>query len=724
MAPQLAEFDHTTFTTTSQLKKSAHLTNGFSHHEDIRDENPEQDLSDDEFATISIRNLVHDLCMQNGGGHGGSALGMAAIGVALWKYEMRYNPCDPEWFDRDRFVLSNGHASMFLYTMNHLVGYNVWTMEQLKGYGAAKLNGYTTISHAHPEIEVPGVEVTTGPLGQGIANSVGLAIASKNLAATFNKPGFDVVRSRIYCTTGDGCLMEGVALEAIALAGHLQLDNLVLLYDNNQVTCDGPLEWVNSEDINTKMRACGWEVLDVLDGTNDVQTIVSALSYAKRLVGKPVFINIRTVIGAGTAAAGTAKAHHGVFDKESVAKSKALTGLDPEKSHVVPQRALDFFRERRAAGTALAKTWSDLLARYAERFPELHESLDARRRGICGDFDQVLSGIDSQQLRGLATRESNGVILEKLWKSCPALCGGGADLANSNKITYAETDVFHPLTGYKGRYLRHGIREHAMASIANGLAAYSPGTFLPITATFLIFYIYAAPGVRMGALSGLQVIHIATHDSFGEGQNGPTHQPVEIDSLYRAMPSLQYLRPCDAEELVGCWQIALSARHQPSMLSLGRDPVGQVPNTSRDKVKLGAYMVAEEADADVTLASCGTNLHYVVSAAELLKKRHGIKARLVSAPSLDLFQLQDEHYRAAIFPLDGKPVISVEEYVATTWARYVTASIGMTSYGYSASNESNYQRFGLDAKGIEGKVVAYLAKLQGQNARTAGWHQL
>lgn len=227
----------------------------------------------------------------------------------------------------------------------------------------------------------------------------------------------------------------------------------------------------------------------------------------------------------------------------------------------------------------------------------------------------------------------------------------------------------------------------------------------------------------MGALSGLQVIHIATHDSFAEGQNGPTHQPVEIDSLYRAMPNLQYFRPCDAEELIGCWQIALSARHQPSMLSLGRDPVGPVPNTSRDKVKYGAYVIAEETDVDVTLASCGTNLHYVVAAADLLKTR-GIKARIVSAPSLDLFQHQDEQYRTAVFPLDGKPVVSIEEYVATTWARYVTASIGMTSFGYSASNESNYQRFGLDAKSIEGKVVAYLKKLGGQSARMAGWHQI
>ena len=284
------------------------------------------ELDEDDHATLALRNLIFDICNQNGGGHGGSAIGMAAIGVALYKHVMRYNPNNPDWFDRDRLVLSNGHTAMFLYALNHLTGFDNWTMDELKGYGSAKTDGYTTICHAYPEIEVPGVEVTTGPLGQGIANAVGLAIASKNLAARFNKPDYDIIQSRIYCMTGDGCLMEGVAMEAISLAGSLQLDNLVLLYDNNQVTCDGPLDWINTEDINTKMRACGWHVLDILEGSHDVQSIVSALNLAKAYKGKPTFINISTVIGLGTKVAGTFKAHHGAFDKESVELSKRLVG--------------------------------------------------------------------------------------------------------------------------------------------------------------------------------------------------------------------------------------------------------------------------------------------------------------------------------------------------------------------------------------------------------------
>ncbi|KAH7317446.1 Transketolase, thiamine diphosphate binding domain-containing protein [Rhexocercosporidium sp. MPI-PUGE-AT-0058] len=680
--------------------------------------------SADDYAQLAVRNLVMDMCMQNGGGHGGSALGMAAIGVALWKYVMRYNPSNPDWFDRDRFVLSNGHASMFLYVMNHLVGYENWTMDELKGYGAAKTNGYTTISHGHPEIEVPGIEVTTGPLGQGIANAVGLAIASKNLAANFNEASLQpLVQSRIYCMTGDGCLMEGVALEAISLAGHLQLDNLVLLYDDNQVTCDGPLDWINSEDIDLKMRASGWEVINVANASYDVEAIVAALRFAKFSKGKPFFIHCHTVIGVDTQIAGTYKAHHGAFDSASIARLKRLACLPDESTHVVSSEPLQFFRERKTYGKELESRWHALKSRYEAVCPQKAAELQSRIDGSQGNWLEILDSAKASEFEGLATREINGNLLEKLWAANPALCGGGADLVNSNKISYSVTDVFHPMQSHKGRYLRNGIREHAMASIANGLAAYNPSTFLPITATFFMFYIYAAPGVRMGALSHLPVIHIATHDSFAEGQNGPTHQPVELDSLYRAMPNLTYFRPCDGEELVGAWKVALENHHGPSMLSIARDPVGSVPNTDRSKIKFGAYVIVENASADITLVSCGTNLHYVVAAAESLRKK-GISSRLVSAPSLGLFDQQSQQYKETVFLLDGKPIISVEEYVATVWARYTTASIGMTGYGYSASNPSNYAKFGLDARGIEEKVTKYLDELGGGNARMYGWRQL
>ncbi|KAK3703938.1 hypothetical protein LTR37_014156 [Vermiconidia calcicola] len=651
---------------------------------------PYQSQHDDGLAVLSLRNLLFDICNQNGGGHGGSAV---------------------------------GHAAMFLYALNHLVGFDAWTMDELKAYGSAKLNGFTTLSHAHPEIEVPGIEVTTGPLGQGVANSVGLAIASKNLAARFNRPGYDIVQSRIYCITGDGCLMEGVALESIALAGHLQLDNLVLIYDNNQVTCDGPLDWINTEDVNGKMRACGWAAMEVLEGSHDVNAIVEALQSAQTVRGRPTFINVRTVIGVGTSNAGTSKAHHGTFAEEDVARSKVAAGLDPSVTHSIPDKALSYFRERKSHGQKLNLEWDALLSNYTAAYPKLSAQLLQRRYGGPGKaVFSLLDSIDTTAMGKLSTRESNGEIMEKVWPVCEALCGGGADLVNSNKIYYSEADAFLP-SYPAGRYVRYGIREHAMASISNGIAAYGKGTFIPITATFLMFYLYAAPGVRMGALSHLQALHFATHDSFAEGQNGPTHQPVEVDSLYRAMPNLIYFRPCDAEEVVAAWKLGLSSTSRPTMISLGRDPVGPVPGTDRNLALKGAYVLRENSDAAVTLASCGTSLHRVVAAANELEKA-GLHVRVVSCPSLDLLEEQKGTYKASIFPADGKPIVSVEEYVATTWARYVTASISMTTYGYSASSASNYARFGMDAESIVRKVRGYLAELGGTNARLAGWKQL
>lgn len=392
--------------------------------------------------------------------------------------------------------------------MNYLVGYDVWTMDELRGYASPKLNGYHTISHGHPEIQIPGVEVTTGPLGQGIANAVGLAIASKNLAANFNKVDSEIVQSRVWCTTGDGCLMEGVALEginpaqstpdapktdtlvAISLAGHLALDNLTLIYDNNSVTCDGPLHWINSENINDKMRSQGWHVIDVLDGNYDVKSIVASLQLAKMHVGQPVFVNIRTIIGIDTLTAGTYKAHHGGIDKESIINFKIEAGLDPTSSHIIPPCALEYFRERKVNGKLLQEQWTAQLESYCRKHPEDGKKLKNRFSPSESEGIAMLRDLDSSQFIGQATRQSNGALLHKLWKVVPSLFGGGADLVNSNQLKYAETDVFHPSISYCGRYLRNGIREHAMAAIANGVAAYHPGTFLPVTATFAVFFLY------------------------------------------------------------------------------------------------------------------------------------------------------------------------------------------------------------------------------------------
>ncbi|KAJ3953077.1 hypothetical protein N0V92_010464 [Colletotrichum tropicale] len=671
-------------------------------------------------ATRDIRKMLIDICRQNGGGHGGSAIGMAPMAVALWKYTMRYNPLDTEvssdlgtrflflvsrdqWFDRDRFVLSNGHAAMLLYTMLHITGHPHMTIEELKLYGSPKAVSRTTgkwsstICHGHPEIEVPGVEVTTGPLGQGIANAVGLAIASKNLRATFNKPDNNLLDSHIYCVTGDGCLQEGVANEAFAIAGHLALDNLTVLYDNNQVTCDGPLEWIVSEDTNEKMKAMGWNVIDVLDGDSSVSSIVNALAQARHHRSQPTFINIRTTIGFGTSTAGTFKSHHGTYSDDDAALYAATGASSP---YMLSTRTKEYFAEVVDRGALAQKIWNKKLQEYGSAHPEDFKALHDRMAGS-SDFQTVL---DSIEVPGTAqaTRTFNGEVFNKLMDNLPHVIAGGADLWNSNQMGDQAHRIFNRLHP-EGRVIRYGIREHAMASISNGIAAYARGCFVPVTATFFMFYLYAAAGVRMGALSGLQVIHVATHDSIGEGQNGPTHQPVELDSLFRTMPNFQYIRPADPEEVIGAWSVALAAKNCPSMISLARDPPAtKVSGTNRHMVHKGGYILSEVENAQITLISCGSELQFAVEAAKRLNGE-GVSTRVVSMPSISCFEKQPLDYQESV--ISASPhVISVEAYVSGVWSRFCTASVAMDTFGYSGAGMENFARFGIDADGITRKV--------------------
>ncbi|KAL2864271.1 Transketolase, thiamine diphosphate binding domain-containing protein [Aspergillus lucknowensis] len=668
------------------------------------------DTTSDAQAVRDLRKLIIDCCRQNGGGHGGSAIGMVPLAIVLWRYTMRYNPRNADWFNRDRFVLSNGHAAILLYTMLHAAGYPEMTMDELKLYASAKAPNSTgkwqaTVCHGHPEIEVPGVEVTTGPLGQGIANAVGLAIASKHLAAQFNKPGYELITAKVYCTTGDGCLQEGVAQEAMAIAGHLGLDNLVLCYDNNQVTCDGPLDWIVSEDTNAKVRALGWDVLDVWDGDSSTDEILAALRLAQASTsGKPVFINIRTTIGYGTSTAGTFKSHHGTYSDEDAAKFATHT-----ESHALSQQTKDYFAPLIEQGWALEQSWNDSVSRYTQKYPDEARQLQALIGGTTGNVSDILQNLQPEGMP-VATRQWNGHAFNTLMSHIPQLMAGGADLWNSNQMGDQSHRIFDR-NHRDGRVIRFGIREHAMAAISNGLSAFHPGAIIPVTATFFMFYLYAAPGVRMGALSHLRTIHVATHDSIGEGQNGPTHQPVEIDSLFRAMPNLLYIRPADEEEVIGAWMCALSERNArtPSIISLARDPAAvRIPSTGRKNVALGGYTVLDTPDAQVTLVSCGSELQFAYLAAMKLTE-NGIRTRVVSIPCLSLFEQQPEDYQGKV--LSQTPhIISVEAYVSTLWARICTASISMDSFGYSGSGAANFQRFGLDSESIVRRVTAHVGK--------------
>ena len=423
-------------------------------------------------------------------------MGMAAIGVALWKYVMKYSPKNPNFFNRDRFVLSNGHTCLFQYTFLHLTGYKHMTFDQLKSYHSAR---YDSFCPGHPEIEHDGIEVTTGPLGQGIANAVGLAMASKHLGAVYNRPGYEAVNNTTFCMIGDACLQEGVALEAIQLAGHWKLNNLVVLYDNNQITCDGSVDLCNTEDVNAKMRACGWDVIEIQDGCYDVEGIVRALARAKANIDKPTFINVRTVIGVGSEVASDAKAHGAAFGPEGVKAIKRYFGMDPDQHFVVSDETYGFFRELASRGEKLEEDWTQLLQKYAKDYPELYAEFKKRVDGdFTADWRSFIPPKETFPTTPTPSRKSAGLVCNPLAANLQNFMVGTADLSPSvNMIWKGKVDFQHPglqtacgINGdYTGRYIHWGIREHAMASISNGLAAFNKGTILPVTSSFFMFYI-------------------------------------------------------------------------------------------------------------------------------------------------------------------------------------------------------------------------------------------
>ncbi|KAL4960217.1 transketolase family protein [Aspergillus stella-maris] len=670
----------------------------------------------------TFRLLIADLCQQFGGGHPGGAIGMAAIGVALWRYVMRYAPHTPDFFNRDRFVLSNGHTCLFQYTFLHLTGYKAMTFDQLKSYHSDRVDA---LCPGHPEIEHEGIEVTTGPLGQGVANAVGLAMATKNLAATYNRPGYDVVNNHTWCMIGDACLQEGVALEAISLAGHWKLNNLTIMYDNNQITCDGSVDLTNTEDVNAKMRACGWDVIDVEDGCYDVEGLVQALSKARASTEKPTFINVRTVIGLDSKVAGQAAAHGAAFGVEDVANMKRKLGFNPEEHFHIGDPAREFFGELPARGEGFVREWEDLVQKYCEAHPELGEEFQRRVRGeLPADWQKKIPTEFPD--KATATRASSGLVFNPLAQSINSFMVGTADLSPSvNMIWKGKVDFQHPdlkttcgINGdYSGRYIHYGVREHAMAAVSNGLAAYNPGTFVPITSSFFMFYLYAAPAVRMGALQHLQVIHAATHDSVGMGEDGPTHQPIELASLYRAMPNLLFIRPGDSEETAGAWIAAINANKSSSIISTSRHTLPQLKQTRRDGVLKGAYILEEAEGAEVTILGVGAELSFALDVAAQLKEKLGITARVVSFPCQRLFEQQSTEYKRSVLQRHkGIPAVVIEPYAPNGWERYADAGISVRRFGHSLPGKAAYKFFGFETGVMTDKIGAYLERVKSDEA--------
>lgn len=662
----------------------------------------------DRLAVNTIRLLSVDAVSKANSGHPGAPLGMAPAAHVLWK-QMKFNPKNPEWVNRDRFILSNGHACALLYSLLHLFGYDV-SIEDLKQF--RQLGSKTP---GHPEFELPGVEVTTGPLGQGISNAVGLAIAQANVAATYNKPGYELSDNFTYVFLGDGCLQEGVSSEASSLAGHLQLKNLIAIYDDNQITIDGNINVSFDEDVSKRYEAYGWEVLHVENGNEDLDAISKALEQAK-LSEKPTLIKLTTTIGYGSLQAGTHSVHGSPLKADDVKQLKKQLGFNPEESFVVPQEVYDFYNKSTIEpGIQANNEWDALLEKYSQEFPELGAEI---KRRLAGDFPENWESklpVYTPQDSAVATRKLSEIVLQDIFAELPELIGGSADLTPSNLTRWKEAVDFQPpstgLGNYSGRYIRYGVREHGMGAIMNGISAYG-FNYKPYGGTFLNFVSYAAGAVRLSALSGHPVIWVATHDSIGLGEDGPTHQPIETLAHFRALPNIQVWRPADGNEVSAAYKVALASKHTPAILALSRQNLPQLEGSSIEKASKGGYVLNDVENPNVILVSTGSEVSICVEAAKLLSEK-SINARIVSLPDFHTFDQQSTEYQLSVFP-DGVPIMSVEVLSTSGWSKYAHESFGLNRFGASGKAPEVYKSFEFTPEGIATRAEKTVAFYNGK----------
>ncbi len=620
----------------------------------------------DQLAVNTLRTLAVDAVEQAKSGHPGLPMGAAPMAHVLWTRYLRHNPADPAWPGRDRFVLSAGHGCMLLYALLHLTGYDL-PLDELK-----RFRQWGSLTPGHPERgHTAGVEATTGPLGQGTGNAIGMAIAAKNLAARFGEPaGF-----RVFALVSDGDLMEGVSGEASSLAGHLALDNLVFLYDDNHVTIDGDTSLAFTEDRVARYDAFGWHTLTVDDG-NDLDALDAAIAEGIAHQGQPTFISVKTIIGYGSVDAGTSRAHSDARGPDQQAETKKALGFDPDTYFFVPDAVSERYREALDRGAAQEAEWQQAVGPLPEPgVPEL-----------------VIEPFSGDE-KPMATRAASGKVIAQVASQVPLLIGGSADLTPSNNTRPEGWDDFQP-GSYAGRYLRFGVREHGMSAIANGLAA---SGMRPYVATFFNFLDYAKPSVRLSALSRLPVIWVYTHDSVGLGEDGPTHQPIEQLATLRATPDVCVFRPADANETIAGWRIALG-RDLPTALILTRQALA-VLDPERYPVAdaaRGGYVLEGDADPDVILIGTGSEVHLALAARGLLRDR-GVSSRVVSLPSWELFEEQPESYRAEVLPPEIEARVSVEAAATLGWERYVGlhgAVIGLDRFGASAPGATVLKNLG------------------------------
>jgi transketolase len=663
----------------------------------------------DDLCINTIRVLSAECVEKANSGHPGMPMGAAPMGYVLWTKFLKHNPHHPAWFNRDRFVLSAGHGSMLLYSLLHLTGYDLPLSELLN------FRQWESKTPGHPEYGLtPGVETTTGPLGQGFANGVGMAIAERFLAATFNRPGYEIVSHFTYAIVSDGDLMEGISHEAASLAGHLGLGKLICFYDDNHISIEGSTDLAFTEKRTARFEAYGWHVQQVEDG-NDLDAIEKAIVSAKKETRKPSLIAVRTHIGYGSPnKQDKASAHGEPLGKEELKLTKQNLGWPPEPEFFVPDEALKVFRAAVEQGKAEEAKWVSLLDGYRKAFPDLGKELDRWMKGDLPEgWEKDIPGFPADP-KGSATRAASGKVLNALSKTIRNLVGGSADLAPSNQTLIKGEGDFQS-EHFGQRNLHFGVREHGMGGILNGIALH--GGLIPYGGTFLIFSDYMRPAIRLAALMNIRVIYVFTHDSIGLGEDGPTHQPVEQLTALRAIPNLTVLRPCDASETAEAWRFALNHKNGPVALALTRQGVPVLDRSvfaPAAGLQQGAYVLADsrKGKPDLILIASGSEVHLAVEAANKLEQK-GISSRLVSMPSWELFDKQSESYRRDVFPSEIKARIAIEAGRTQGWWRYVGEKgdvVGLDHFGASAPYKILYEKFDITADRVVEKALKLLGK--------------
>ena len=644
----------------------------------------------------TIRGLSVDGVAAANSGHPGMPLGMADVCAVLWSEHMNFNPKNPKWLNRDRFILSAGHGSMLIYSLLHLYGYDL-SMDDLKAF-----RQWGSKTPGHPENFVTaGVETTTGPLGQGVANAVGFALAEASLAARYNREGSEIIDHYTYVVAGDGCLQEGISHEACSFAGHNKLGKLIMLYDSNNITIDGPTHISFTEDTRKRFEAYGWQVLEI-DG-HDYDQINSAIAEAKKEKSKPSIIICKTIIGFGSPnRAGTSKAHGEPFPAEEIELMKEKLGLPKDKSFIVPDEISDLRAKTQEKGESLENQWNELWENYKNKNQEAAKELENSIKGEISKEALDIPQFGSE--KAIATRSASGTVLNHIAKYIPQLMGGSADLTPSNNTLPAGEESFSP-ENPKGRYIRYGVREHGMAAIMNGMALH--GGVLPYSGTFFVFSDYMRPAMRMSALMEQQVVYVLTHDSIGLGEDGPTHQPEAHLWAYRMIPNMTVIRPMDANETAEAWKSALKNKKGPTCLVLTRQNLPVYDRAGlgwakSEEAQKGGYVLCEDKDFEAIIIATGSEVELAVEAKAKLNEQ-GVKVRIVSMPSTNIFDEQPQEYKESVLPKNILKRVAVEAGVTLGWYKYVGLEgrvIGLDRFGASAPYKTLYKEFGITTDAI------------------------